>query len=256
MNHYAFVNGNPISSVDPLGLCRDQIITSGLKNPIFVPEPDNPALFTRIGGAFDLFFGLAEALVGGVLVLGGGGASVTGVGTAPGAGTLLFGATVFGHVVDYAAAGWMRLWTGRPAAPLTAQGLHAWGMEMDTANTVNGFLSAGLTLGAGISRAAMMSGAGALEGGAIRAGSAIDQLLVEARAAYPTKAGVTELHHVTPMYLGGARNGARVPLDGAYHQFITNEFRSIWPYGGPKPSPQELQRILREVYQKYPLPGQ
>jgi hypothetical protein len=81
-----------------------------------------------------------------------------------------------------------------------------------------------------------------------------DELLSAAQKAYPGKADVTELHHVTPKYMGGAPNGPTAPLDAAYHQQITNEFRSLWPYGGRQPTPQELQEVMEKVYQKYPLP--
>ncbi len=63
-----------------------------------------------------------------------------------------------------------------------------------------------------------------------------------------------EFHHITPKYLGGDKNGPLIPLDGAYHQVITNEFRTLWPYGKGIPSALELQNIMEQVYSKYPLP--
>jgi hypothetical protein len=51
-----------------------------------------------------------------------------------------------------------------------------------------------------------------------------DKLLRLSQGKYPDKAGITQLHHIIPIYLGGARNGARIELDAAYHQLITNEF--------------------------------
>jgi len=66
--------------------------------------------------------------------------------------------------------------------------------------------------------------------------------------------GVTELHHSTPKYLGGAANGPRVPLDAAYHQQITNAFRDAWKYGQAQPPAAQVQQIMRDVYSKYPLP--
>ncbi|WP_293916373.1 MULTISPECIES: hypothetical protein [unclassified Sphingobacterium] len=81
-----------------------------------------------------------------------------------------------------------------------------------------------------------------------------DDLLKAAQKLYPNKAGKIELHHITPQYLGGAKNGPLVPLDAAYHQVITNEFRAIRPYGlGPVNEAQRLQ-IMKEVYSKFPLP--
>jgi len=84
--------------------------------------------------------------------------------------------------------------------------------------------------------------------------SEVEDLVTAAQKAYPGKAGVTELHHITPKYLGGAADGPLAPLDAAYHQQITNEFRSLWPYGGAKPNPQQLQEIMQKVYNKYPIP--
>jgi RHS repeat-associated protein len=63
-----------------------------------------------------------------------------------------------------------------------------------------------------------------------------------------------EMHHVTPMYLGGAANGPRVPLPKDYHQLITNEFRKVHPYGQPAPDPTGLQKIMNRTYSKHPLP--
>ncbi len=81
-----------------------------------------------------------------------------------------------------------------------------------------------------------------------------DDLVKAAQKIYPKKAGTTQLHHITPKYLGGAKNGSLVPLDGAYHQMITNEFRALWGYGKGVPSATELQSIMKQVYTKYPLP--
>ncbi|MCD4823525.1 MAG: RHS repeat-associated core domain-containing protein [Phycisphaerae bacterium] len=63
-----------------------------------------------------------------------------------------------------------------------------------------------------------------------------------------------EKHHIKPKYLGGAANGPTVPLNKAYHQKITNEFRTRYPYGQDVPSPLNVQEIMQKVYQKYPLP--
>lgn len=81
-----------------------------------------------------------------------------------------------------------------------------------------------------------------------------DELEKAAQKLYPNKAGKIELHHITPKYLGGAKNGPLVPLDASYHQVITNEFRALWPYGNGVPSASELQNIMKQVYSKYPLP--
>ena len=81
-----------------------------------------------------------------------------------------------------------------------------------------------------------------------------DDLVKAAQKLYPNKAGATELHHIAPKYLGGAGNGALVPLDGAYHQMITNEFRAIHPYGLGPVDDAWRSRIMKDVYSKYPLP--
>jgi len=81
-----------------------------------------------------------------------------------------------------------------------------------------------------------------------------DDLVINAQKLYPNKAAITELHYITPKYLGGNVNGPLVPLNGSYHQVITNEFRTLWPYGQGTPSATDLQYIMRQVYTKYPLP--
>jgi len=81
-----------------------------------------------------------------------------------------------------------------------------------------------------------------------------DDLVTAAQKLYPNKAGKIELHHPIPKYLGGPIIQKLVPLDAAYHQLITNEFRALWPYGKGVPSASELQNIMKQVYSKYPLP--
>jgi RHS repeat-associated protein len=78
-------------------------------------------------------------------------------------------------------------------------------------------------------------------------------LTVQARRLYPNLAGRFQDHHIWPKYLGGPANGPTWRIDAAYHQLITNEFRNAWPYGGVPPSTAEAQRIMREIYSKYPL---
>jgi RHS repeat-associated protein len=86
------------------------------------------------------------------------------------------------------------------------------------------------------------------------AANSIDDLIRAAQKEFPRKAGKMEAHHVTPKYLGGAKNGKTTLLDSAYHQKITNEFRNLWAYGQRLPSAAELRRIMKEVYNKFPLP--
>ena len=82
----------------------------------------------------------------------------------------------------------------------------------------------------------------------------VEQLVKEAQEVYPNKANIIEQHHITPQYMGGQKSGPTVPLDAAYHQQITNEFRSLYPYGQGPLSPAEQQVITNQVYTKYPLP--
>jgi hypothetical protein len=80
------------------------------------------------------------------------------------------------------------------------------------------------------------------------------EALQEAKARYPNHQGYQE-HHFIPIYLGGLRNGVTYRLPSAYHQAITQEFRSKWSYGRENmPSPELRQQILLEVYSKYPIP--
>lgn len=82
----------------------------------------------------------------------------------------------------------------------------------------------------------------------------LEDLVKAAQKLYPQKAGLSELHHIIPKYLGGDPKGATKAIDAAYHQLITNEFRRLWEYGKSKPSLQQLQEIVEKVYQKFPLP--
>lgn len=81
-----------------------------------------------------------------------------------------------------------------------------------------------------------------------------DDLLEAAQKAYPNLAGKTQMHHITPKYLGGPANGPLINLDAAYHQQITNAFRAEWAYGIGKPSAAQLDAIMRKVYSQFPLP--
>jgi hypothetical protein len=84
--------------------------------------------------------------------------------------------------------------------------------------------------------------------------SKYEGLVQKAKELYPNKAHLEELHHIAPKYLGGAADGALAPLNGAYHQVITNEFRSLWSYGLGPVSEQRMLEIMKQVYSKYPLP--
>jgi hypothetical protein len=96
--------------------------------------------------------------------------------------------------------------------------------------------------------------AGSIQGAAKVGIRYYDDMVKAAQRIYPQKAGKIEMHHTTPRYLGGAENQELVPLDAAYHQQITNKFRTLWQYGKGTPSPTELQIIKNQVYSEYPLP--
>jgi hypothetical protein len=51
-----------------------------------------------------------------------------------------------------------------------------------------------------------------------------DDIVDEARKLYPKKTIRSELHHVTPKYLGGATDGPVTLIDAAYHQLMANGF--------------------------------
>ena len=80
-----------------------------------------------------------------------------------------------------------------------------------------------------------------------------DNIVNEARKSYPKMAFKSELHHITPKCLGGAKNGPVTRIDADYHQLTTNDFCSLWSYRGPKPSTEELAKIKAEIYGNLPL---
>lgn len=82
----------------------------------------------------------------------------------------------------------------------------------------------------------------------------IARLTKQAETTYPKLAGKFHLHHIVPKFFGGAKNGTLARLPAAYHQLITNEFRSLWEYGQGTPALNKLNEILKQVYRKYPLP--
>ena len=84
----------------------------------------------------------------------------------------------------------------------------------------------------------------------------IVQLTADAEKAYPKLAGkADQLHHITPQYLGGAKDGPLAKISVAYHQQITNAFRTLAPYGEKiERSAQEVQQIMHDVYSRFPLP--
>ncbi|MHC4520383.1 MAG: hypothetical protein ACYTAS_17490, partial [Planctomycetota bacterium] len=72
--------------------------------------------------------------------------------------------------------------------------------------------------------------AGGAPGATEGSGTTYEQLVSNAKRAYPKKAGIKENHHINPKYLGGSPKGPTVPLDAAYHQQITNAFQRTYGY--------------------------
>jgi len=83
-----------------------------------------------------------------------------------------------------------------------------------------------------------------------------DELLAKAKELYPKLANKIQYHHIEPIQIGGAVKGATIPLDAAYHQMITNEFRKLSPFKGLNIIFTEIEKknMMLEVYKKIPLP--
>jgi RHS repeat-associated protein len=80
----------------------------------------------------------------------------------------------------------------------------------------------------------------------------LNQLEELAKQLYPKLANTCQMHHPLPQYLGGAADQDLVPLDGAYHQLITNAFRQQIPYGSTF-TPAQVQAAWNQVYSQYPI---
>lgn len=94
----------------------------------------------------------------------------------------------------------------------------------------------------------------AVPGGKLLPPKSVQKEVAAAALKYAKKAGKFEWHHVDPKYLGGDPKGEIRLLSAPYHQLITNYFRDLWRYGqGPAEAAQRAE-LLRQVYQRYPLP--
>jgi hypothetical protein len=84
----------------------------------------------------------------------------------------------------------------------------------------------------------------------------IEELTADAKKLYPKLAEkADQLHHITPKYLGGAADGPLAKIPAAYHQLITNAFRTLAPYGQAiSRTTEEVTNIVKQVYSMYPLP--
>jgi RHS repeat-associated protein len=166
------------------------------------------------------------------------------------------------HGSDIAVAGGNQMLSGRKQETLTFKGtkqlVKSCGASEHRAEDIATFVDCSLSLGLGTAALVKQSMSRVAPKIVVEATEGViksyDDFVKEAQRLYPNKAGKIELHHITPKYLGGSKNGAVVPLDASYHQVITNEFRSLWPYGNGIPSATELKNIMNQVYAKYPLP--
>ena len=92
-------------------------------------------------------------------------------------------------------------------------------------------------------------------GEALSNAAKIEKLTGEAKELYPKLAEkADQLHHVIPRYLGGAQDGELAKIPAAYHQLITNAFRTLAPYGkAVSRTAEEVTNIVKQVYSMYPL---
>ena len=212
-------------------------------------EQKRQIFWNRVWGGVNALFGTIEASFGAGLIASGVGASLGGI--------------ILLHGADHATAGIMQMVSGRRTESYTYKGIKsiakAGGASELTAENIATYTDASISIaGAGIASSVSRNLARSAPKIMVEASEGViksyDDFVKEAQRLYPNKAGKIELHHITPKYLGGAKNGAVIPLDASYHQVITNEFRSLWPYGNGVPSATELENIMNQVYSKYPLP--
>ena len=123
LNLYAYCSGNPLSYVDPLGLCGESSWN----------------IWTRVGGFFQMIGGGIEGGIG----LG------FATATAPTVAGPALGIAVGMHGADVANAGFYTMWTGVPHETLTSQVLQSLGLPQNTATGIDAGLSMGLTWGVG-----------------------------------------------------------------------------------------------------------
>ena len=123
LNLYAYCSGNPLSYVDPLGLCGESSWN----------------IWTRVGGFFQMIGGGIEGGIG----LG------FATATAPTVAGPALGIAVGMHGADVASAGFYTMWTGVPHETLTSQALQSLGVPQNDALGIDTGLSMGTTWGLG-----------------------------------------------------------------------------------------------------------
>jgi uncharacterized protein RhaS with RHS repeats len=136
-NWYTYAANSPLLFIDPSGLCQKTADGSSWWDSAWI----------RTKGFGIGVLGLLEASVGGVLVVGGTGATGTGAGAPVGIPSIAVGSGMVVHGTSTAAGGFYQLWTGRETDSLISQGLQAAGASQNTANLIDA--GAGLALGGG-----------------------------------------------------------------------------------------------------------
>ena len=124
-NLYAYCSGDPLSYVDPLGLCGE----------------DSWNVWIRVCGFFQMLGGCIEGGIG----LG------FAYATAPTVAGPALGIAVGMHGADVANAGFYTMWTGVPHDTLTSQGLQSLGLPQNAATGIDAGISIGTTWGVGAS---------------------------------------------------------------------------------------------------------
>jgi len=82
--------------------------------------------------------------------------------------------------------------------------------------------------------------------------SKIESLTTDAEKTYPKLAGKFQNHHIFPQFLSGPKNGELSNIPAAYHQLITNEFRTLT--SNYQDLTRSVEDLMRAVYSKFPLP--
>lgn len=166
-------------------------------------DRNHGAVLTRGVGVIQSVGGVAEAALGATLVTGGGAASATGVGAAPGVPAMVGGSLLWVNGWDNAYTGLQTAWTGEFQHNLTSKAAGAAATAMGASpqtveNVMNAgdLASGGLSLGGGLAAGSRVAGRESLEA----AGRQVDEV---AEATAEQTARVTRIQSLRLRYLGG-----------------------------------------------------
>lgn len=149
---------------------------------------------TRMFGAMKAAGGITEATVG----------ATAGVATSwTGVGAVLGGAALV-HGCDVAASGISQMISGEETSSLTSQGIQAVGVSQETAETIDGGISIGLSFGAGV----VKGGVSATSNAASKSATTVSEIIMEA-------------HHIIPKQLMG-------------HQLVKDAIKEGFKFNGPE----------------------